>query len=107
VAAALGKQGRQGQVPKTDGRLLEHAASGKNRQQRMWCCILNFQELRKETELFFESIIREDRSVPGLLKSNYTYLNERLAKAEAEGDYMTASAIKAAQMSQLMARQNR
>jgi len=33
--------------------------------------------------------------------------NERLAKAEAEGDYMTASAIKAAQMQQMMARQNR
>jgi hypothetical protein len=32
----VGKQGRQGQVSKTDGRLLEHAASGKNRQQRMF-----------------------------------------------------------------------
>lgn len=38
------------------------------------------QAFRQETELFFESILREDRSVLDLLKSNYTYLNERLAK---------------------------
>jgi hypothetical protein len=38
------------------------------------------QAFREETELFFESILREDRSVLGLLKSDYTYLNERLAK---------------------------
>jgi len=38
------------------------------------------QALRQETELFFESIIREDRSVLDLLKADYTYLNERLAK---------------------------
>src|SRR5439155_6275 len=38
------------------------------------------QAFRKETELFFESILREDRSVLELLKAGYTYLNERLAK---------------------------
>ncbi len=38
------------------------------------------QALRRETELFFESIMREDRSVLDLLKTDYTYLNERLAK---------------------------
>ncbi len=38
------------------------------------------QAFRQETELFFQSIIREDRSVLDLLKSDYTYLNERLAK---------------------------
>ncbi|MEO2024621.1 MAG: DUF1592 domain-containing protein [Fuerstiella sp.] len=38
------------------------------------------QAFRQETELFFESIMREDRSVLRLLKSDYTYLNERLAK---------------------------
>ncbi len=38
------------------------------------------QAMRRETELFFESILREDRSVVELLKSDYTYLNERLAK---------------------------
>ncbi len=35
---------------------------------------------RQETELFFESIMREDRSVLDLLKANYTFVNERLAK---------------------------
>ena len=34
----------------------------------------------QETGLFFESIIREDRSVVDLLDANYTFLNERLAR---------------------------
>lgn len=38
------------------------------------------QAFRQETELFFESILREDRSVLDLLSADYTYLNERLAK---------------------------
>jgi cytochrome c551/c552 len=38
------------------------------------------QAFRRETELFFESILREDRSVLDLLRSDYTFLNERLAK---------------------------
>jgi hypothetical protein len=35
---------------------------------------------RQETELFFDSVLREDRSVLALLKADYTFLNERLAK---------------------------
>ena len=38
------------------------------------------QAFRQETELFFDSILREDRSVLDLLKADYTFLNERLAK---------------------------
>lgn len=38
------------------------------------------QAFRQETELFFESMLREDRSVLDLLRADYTYLNERLAK---------------------------
>jgi hypothetical protein len=34
----------------------------------------------QETEMFFESIIRENRSVVDLLDANYTFLNERLAR---------------------------
>jgi hypothetical protein len=34
----------------------------------------------KETELFFEGVMREDRPVLDFLDANYTYLNERLAK---------------------------
>jgi hypothetical protein len=35
---------------------------------------------RRETELFVESVMREDRSVLDLLRANYTFVNERLAK---------------------------
>jgi mono/diheme cytochrome c family protein len=38
------------------------------------------QAFRRETELFFESILREDRSVLGLLNADYTFVNERLAR---------------------------
>ncbi len=34
----------------------------------------------KETELLFESIVREDRSIVDLLDANYTYVDERLAR---------------------------
>ena len=36
--------------------------------------------MRTETEMFFESIVREDRSVLDLLTADYTFVNERLAK---------------------------
>jgi mono/diheme cytochrome c family protein len=35
---------------------------------------------RREAELFFESVIREDRSILDLLNADYTFVNERLAK---------------------------
>jgi mono/diheme cytochrome c family protein len=35
--------------------------------------------MKRETELFFESILRENRSVLDLLSADYTFLNERLA----------------------------
>ena len=38
------------------------------------------QAFRQETELFVDSVVREDRSVLDLLRTNYTFLNERLAK---------------------------
>jgi hypothetical protein len=38
------------------------------------------QAFRQETELFFESVLREDRSVLDLLSANYTFVNERLAR---------------------------
>ena len=37
------------------------------------------QALEQETDLFFDSIIREDRSIVDLLDANYTFVNERLA----------------------------
>ncbi len=38
------------------------------------------QGFRIETEMFFESIVREDRSVLDLLDADYTFVNERLAR---------------------------
>jgi len=38
------------------------------------------QAFRRETELFFESLLRENRSVFDLLDANYTFLNQRLAE---------------------------
>ena len=35
---------------------------------------------QRETELFFDSIVHEDRSVLDLLTADYTFVNERLAK---------------------------
>ena len=38
------------------------------------------QAFRQETEMLVESVLREDRSVLDLLRADYTYLNERLAR---------------------------
>ena len=38
------------------------------------------QAFQNETEMFFESIMREDQNVLNLLDADYTFLNERLAK---------------------------
>ncbi len=38
------------------------------------------QSFRRETEMFFDSIIREDRNVLDLLTADYSFINERLAR---------------------------
>jgi hypothetical protein len=38
------------------------------------------QAMRKEVEMLFDSIVREDRPITELLDANYTFINERLAK---------------------------
>jgi hypothetical protein len=38
------------------------------------------QAMKEETSLFFDSIVREDRSVVDLLNADYTFINERLAR---------------------------
>ncbi len=45
----------------------------------------NFDEnladaMRRETEMFFAELVREDRSLLELLRADYTYVNERLAR---------------------------
>ncbi len=36
--------------------------------------------MKRETEMFFDSIVREDRNILDLLTANYTFLDERAAK---------------------------
>ena len=47
--------------------------------------------MRRETELFLDSVLRENRSVLDLLTANFTFVNERLAKhydiPNVEGSY--------------------
>ncbi|MCA9266247.1 MAG: DUF1592 domain-containing protein, partial [Planctomycetales bacterium] len=38
------------------------------------------QALRQETELFFQHVVQDDRSVLDLIRADHSYLNERLAK---------------------------
>jgi hypothetical protein len=38
------------------------------------------EALTRETELFFDSIVRENRNVLDLITADYTYVNERIAK---------------------------
>lgn len=38
------------------------------------------QSMRRETELLFEELVREDRPVTALLRSDHAWLNERLAR---------------------------
>ena len=38
------------------------------------------QAFQREAELFFESVIRDDRSVLDLMNADYTFVNERLAR---------------------------
>ena len=52
------------------------------------------EAMRDETEMYFDYILREDRSLLELIDSNYTFLNEELAKhyglddVEVKGDAM-------------------
>jgi hypothetical protein len=36
--------------------------------------------MRRETELFFDNLVREDRSIMNLFEADYTFVNERLAR---------------------------
>jgi hypothetical protein len=55
------------------------------------------QAFRRETELLFESIVREDRSILTILDADYTFVNERLAKHYGmpgiRGDYFRRIAL--------------
>ena len=55
------------------------------------------QAMQRETELFFDSIVREDRSVLDLLTADYSFVNERLAKHYGIAN-VTGSAFKRVQL---------
>jgi hypothetical protein len=58
------------------------------------------QAFRRETELLFDSIVREDRSIVTILDADYTFVNERLARhygmAGIRGDYFRRVSLDAA-----------
>lgn len=50
------------------------------------------EAMRRETEMFFGSIVREDRPVTELIESDYTFLNEKLARLYGLADLHVAGA---------------
>ncbi|MBW8861085.1 MAG: DUF1592 domain-containing protein [Acidobacteria bacterium] len=55
------------------------------------------QAMQRETELFFDSIVREDRPVLDLVTADYSFVNERLAKHYGIAN-VTGSAFKRVQL---------
>ena len=47
--------------------------------------------MRRETELLFDSIVREDRNVMDLLTADYTFVDERLAKHYQDSEHRRES----------------
>ena len=61
------------------------ACRTSRRSIRTRCCsrtttTSSAKRCKKETELFFDSIVREDRSILDLLTADYTFVNERVAR---------------------------
>ena len=56
------------------------SASGANRRPRIFFDEALRRDLGRETECYFDHIVRDDCSVLELLDSNYTFLNARLAQ---------------------------
>jgi hypothetical protein len=98
--ASQGKLRQPGMLEKQVKRMLADARSGEfvRNFAGQWLQLRNLQSVvrvdeqfpnfddnlrrafRTETEMFFESIVREDRNVVDLLDADYTFVDERLAK---------------------------
>ncbi|HKQ37362.1 MAG TPA: DUF1588 domain-containing protein, partial [Verrucomicrobiae bacterium] len=52
------------------------------------------QAMESETEMYFAHIVREDRSVLELVESDYTFLNERLAKHYGMTNFVTGKEMR-------------
>ncbi len=78
---------RRSRGPKRCRRASRRSGCGcrtSTRSSRTTCCIRSTttrsrEAMKQETELFFDSIVREDRSVLDLLTADYSFVNERLA----------------------------
>ena len=99
-AAIRGELSRPGEIERQGRRMLADPRSGNlaSNFAGQWLLLRNLESVspdpreypdfddnlrqgfRHETELFFDSVLREDRSVLDLLNADYTFLNERLAK---------------------------
>lgn len=64
------------------------------------------EAMRRESELFFANVIREDRSVMDFLSADYTFLNERLARhygiQDVKGSYFRRIDLKTPERGGLM-----
>jgi len=98
--ASAGRLTRRGELARQAERMLDdpRAEALSNRFFAQWLRLQdlykvrpdpnfypNFDEniaraMQRETELFFTSLVREDRSVLDLFRADYTFVNERLAR---------------------------
>jgi mono/diheme cytochrome c family protein len=98
--AAAGRLSRPAELEKQVRRLLAHprAEALSTRFASQWLRLNDVDEMlpdallypyfdhslgqafKRETELFFDSLVREDRSVLDLLTADYTFVNERIAR---------------------------
>ncbi len=99
-AAGQGRLGRQGELRRQAQRMLDdpRADALATRFASQWLRLQDLLHttpdpiifpyadqtlslaLKRETELFFESLVREDRSLLDLLTADYTYVNDRVAR---------------------------
>ena len=101
TAAMKGKLGTEEEIEKQIDRMLKDRRSkslgyifaaqwlgfddvGTRRRQdpidNPWCTESLMKSMKSETSLFFYSLVRDNRPIPDLIQSRYTYLNEELAR---------------------------
>ncbi|HUE89629.1 MAG TPA: DUF1592 domain-containing protein [Vicinamibacterales bacterium] len=100
AAAAAGRLSRPAELEKQVRRLIAHPRSEAlaTRFASQWLRLNDVDEMlpdallypyfdhslgqafKRETELFFDSLVREDRNVLDLLTADYTFVNERIAR---------------------------
>jgi hypothetical protein len=74
-------------------RLLDEVAPDPRRFKTFDDALRN--DMRRETELLFQTILREDRSILELLNADYTFLNQRLAQHYGRDDVAGTTFVRA------------